>query len=180
MERLKAIVDNWQSNQPAGRAITPRAPDPSRQLTNVYYALRQYGFFADGKDPNYGAEEDVGEPAEINADALEALKTSFLAKFPDFESGGGFPGASGYHPEEDEYKRTLIAKVHDLLAESPLDTTALGDAAERTLAGVRAWDYGWQTGGQYGAGSVYGHDNRYTRIWIAHRRSGRGDRIPND
>jgi 5-methylcytosine-specific restriction protein B len=126
MSRLKAVVDDWESNERAARAITPRAPDPSRQLNNVYYAVRQYGFFADGRDPNYGADDEIAEFGDIDAEALEALKSRFLAKFPDFEAGGGFTGKSSYHPEEDAYKRPLIAKVQALLVEKPQDEASLG------------------------------------------------------
>jgi 5-methylcytosine-specific restriction protein B len=124
MTALKAVVDDWRSNPAAARAITPRAPDPTRQLSNVYYAARQYGFFADGKDPNYGQDESL-DNLELDEEALAALKAMFLAKFPDFESGAGFPGKSSYHPEEDAYKRPLIAKVQELLAR-PMEATALG------------------------------------------------------
>lgn len=61
--------------------------------------------------------------------ALEQLKLRFTAAFPDFEANGGFTGSSGYHPEEDDYKRRLIGRVADLLGrDPPLEDTALGGA----------------------------------------------------
>ncbi|WP_424747330.1 hypothetical protein, partial [Klebsiella pneumoniae] len=78
-----------------------------------------------GKDPNYDSEGDEPEAEEIDEAALEALRERFLAAHDDFESGGGFTGRSGYHEQEDDYKRTLIAAVEALLAENP-NSAALG------------------------------------------------------
>lgn len=124
LEKLRRIAADWHVNEAAARLMAPQAPDPARQLGNLPNAARQYGYFADGKDPNYDAEADGS--LEIDEEALEALKARFLAKFKDFETGGGFPGESSYHPEEDAYKRPLIAKVRSLLDEG-LDETALGE-----------------------------------------------------
>lgn len=119
------VAADWHSNETAARLMAPQAPDPTRQLRNLPNVARQYGHFADGKDPNYDVEAEGTEVEEIDEEALAALKARFLEKYPDFESGGGFPGASSYHPAEDAYKRPLIAKVQGLLA-NPRDETALG------------------------------------------------------
>lgn len=119
MARFKAIVDDWRSNEAGARAVTPHAPDPSRQLSNAYYALRQYGFFADGRDPDYGAEGEAADGIEIDQEALGLLKARFLQAFPSFEDGGGFAGAGRYHEQEDDYKRSIVAEVHDLMSDVP-------------------------------------------------------------
>lgn len=123
---INRVAADWHSNEAAARRMAPQAPHPSRQLRNLPNVARQYGHFAGGKDPNYDAENDAADAEEIDEEALAALKARFLEKFPDFESGGGFPGHSGYHSEEDEYKRPLVAKVQALLADQPVDETALG------------------------------------------------------
>jgi hypothetical protein len=128
MERLRLLFGDWRSNAPAARRMAPQSPDPTRQLMNIHAAARQYGHFAEGRDPNYDAEQDLADAGdEIDEQALDHLRAKFLETFPDFESGGGFPGRSSYHPEEDEYKRPLIAAVQARLAERPVpDEAELG------------------------------------------------------
>lgn len=119
------IAADWRSNEPAARKMAPQAPDPTRQLSNLINVARQYGHFLDGKEPNYDVEADEPGASEIDQGALGALKARFLAKFQDFESGGGFPGESSYHREEDSYKRPLIANVRSL-AQEGLSEAVLG------------------------------------------------------
>lgn len=121
---LGTISADWRRNEAAARRMAPQADDPSRQLGNLPNVARQYGHFADGKDPNYDVEGD-GDDREIDEDALAALRARFIAAFPDFESGGGFAGASSYHGTED-YKRPLIASVQALLARRPTAETLGG------------------------------------------------------
>lgn len=128
LSAINRVAADWHSNEAAARRMAPQAPDPSRQLRNLPNVARQYGHFAGGKDPNYDAENDAADAEEIDEEGLAALKTRFLAKFPDFESGGGFPGASSYHSEEDDYKRALIAKVQDILIEPPRNIGIFGGA----------------------------------------------------
>lgn len=120
LDALRALWSDWRSEEAATRRMAPHAPDPSRQIGNLLNVARQYGHFSDGKDPNYDVDADAEGADEIDEEALAALRARFLAKFPDFEAGGGFPGRSSYHPEEDEYKRPLIAAVQLRLAEQPL------------------------------------------------------------
>lgn len=118
VEAVRGVAADWHSNEAAARKMAPQAPDPTRQLTNLINVARQYGHFADGKDPNYDADADAPDGDEIDEAALEALKDRFLARYPDFESGGGFPGQSSYHREEDDYKRLLIEKVRAIRSDS--------------------------------------------------------------
>jgi 5-methylcytosine-specific restriction protein B len=123
---LGNVAADWRSNLAAARRMAPQAPDPSRQLNNLPNVARQYGHFADGKDPNYDVDSDGGE-LDIDEEALAELKARFLAEYPDFEGSGGFAGVSRYHEVEDIYKRPLIAKVQELLAQHPSET-ALGSS----------------------------------------------------
>lgn len=122
------VAANWHSNEPAARKMAPQAPDPTRQLTNLINVARQYGHFVAGKDPNYDADADQPEADEINETMLEALKERFIAAYPTFVNDGGFAGRSDYHLQEDDYKRTLIAKVSDLLIDPPINRSELGGA----------------------------------------------------
>ena len=128
LDALRALWTDWTSNEAAARRMAPEAPDPTRQIGNLLNVARQYGHFSDGKDPNYDVEADAEEGEEIDEGALAALKERFHAGFPDFETGGGFPGRTSYHEREDDYKRALIAKVRDLLAKPPLNRSVLGGA----------------------------------------------------
>lgn len=121
---LRRIAADWQSNPAAARRMAPQAPDPTRQLSNLINVARQYGHFADGKDPNYDVEDDAPEGLEIDEEALALLKARFLAAFSDFEGGGGFAGSGSYHQLEDDYKRPVIAEVQRLLSDAPGDDQA--------------------------------------------------------
>lgn len=57
---------------------------------------------------------EITEASDVNREALVQLKQRFLAAFPDFEEGGGFSGQSSYHPQEDDYKRKMLAQVKPL------------------------------------------------------------------
>lgn len=130
LSKLHALIGDWRSNEAAARRMAPQAKDPTGQLRNLHAAARQYRHFADGKDPNYAADEDIEEAEDVNEEALAQLKSRFLAKFPDFESGGGFPGRSSFHPEEDQYKRQLLAQV----------TAARSQAADEQSLGAALLD----------------------------------------
>lgn len=124
---LATLRLNWRSNEAAARSMAPEADDPAKQIASILAAARLYGHFADGRDPNYDAEAVAAEDEALDEEALASLKARFLAKFADFESGGGFPGRSSYHPEEDEYKRPLIASVQArLAAQTSPDEAELG------------------------------------------------------
>jgi 5-methylcytosine-specific restriction protein B len=123
---LRRVASDWRTNEAAARRMAPQAADPSRQLNNLPNVARQYGHFADGKDPNYDVQADA-EELDIDEEALAALKARFLTEYADFEGGGGFPGASRYHEVEDLYKRPLIVKVQELLRQR-LGASALGAA----------------------------------------------------
>jgi hypothetical protein len=130
VQAVSKVAADWHSNEAAARKMAPEAPDPTRQLSNLVNVARQYGHFVSGDDPNYDAEADELEGEEIDEAALEELKLRFLARFPDFEGGGGFPGQSSYHTEEDEYKRALIEKARPLIASQ---NRGLGDLGRSLL-----------------------------------------------
>lgn len=71
----------------------------------------------------------VTDQDSLDLNALELLRSRFITKFPDFEAEGGFVGRSAYHLEEDDYKRTMVAKVggwlHDQLGLEALGTRVL-------------------------------------------------------
>lgn len=70
--------------------------------------------------------EDDGAP--FDKEALNQLRQRFLAQFPDFESAGGFPGTSRFKEDEDAYKRALIERASELIAQHQNDPAQLGAA----------------------------------------------------
>lgn len=58
--------------------------------------------------------------------ALARLKDRFLVIQPDFESGNGFTGNTSFHHQEDEYKRALIKRAGELVAQHRADLRKLG------------------------------------------------------
>jgi hypothetical protein len=54
------------------RSVVPRTDEPSGQLSHMIAALKQYGYFLEGRAPNYGA---TNEPAD-GKDALELTRES--------------------------------------------------------------------------------------------------------
>jgi len=66
LERLTGLANDPNADRPAVRAVVPQAEDPKGQLTNMIAGLRQYGYFREGRDPNYSVvgvvdEDDGGE-----------------------------------------------------------------------------------------------------------------------
>jgi hypothetical protein len=95
------------------------AGDLYSNLASYRASLSYYGRFASG-------ERTSTTPDRAS---LEALKLRFLLAFPDFEAEGGFSGSSAYHREEDDYKRALVDRTSDLLAQEPrLSDIELGSA----------------------------------------------------
>ncbi|WP_376704199.1 AAA family ATPase [Mesorhizobium sp. ISC25] len=106
-------------------ASFPIAGDLYANLASYRASLSYYGRFA-------GGGETLPSP---DRHALDALKQRFLSAFPDFEAGGGFTGSTSYHREEDDYKRTLVARANELLhVDPPPGDAELGGAVLDALS----------------------------------------------
>ena len=117
---LDALIANGEVEEVAQALATPeQAPEDLGAVAerrHLMQALHYYRQFA------------AAEDGLMDAEGLLELKRRFLAAYPDFESGGGFQGSSGYHRDEDDYKRGLIARAAELVAEHRDDEQALGRA----------------------------------------------------
>lgn len=66
MAQLTALVSDPNPDMAIVRAVVPQAEEPKGQLGNMIAGLRQYGYFREGRDPNYSVagvldEDDGGE-----------------------------------------------------------------------------------------------------------------------
>ncbi len=78
MARMAAIRSDWRSNEEAARSMAPEATDPTGQINNILASARLYGHFADGKDPNYDAEE---EQVQVDTKEADLIRTYALNHF---------------------------------------------------------------------------------------------------
>ncbi len=72
LDKLTTLKDEPEPDREVVRAVVPKAEDPVVQLSNMIAALKQYGYFRDGRDPNYSTsastDEDEDEEDESQAD----------------------------------------------------------------------------------------------------------------
>ncbi|MBE7728248.1 AAA domain-containing protein [Komagataeibacter sp. FXV3] len=66
LAQLTALASDPDPEMTIVRAVVPQAEDPKGQLGNMIASLRQYGYFREGRDPNYSVagiadEDDSGE-----------------------------------------------------------------------------------------------------------------------
>lgn len=105
--RLSELKDDQNADLTVIRSVVPQAEEPSGQLSNMIAALKQYGYFLEGRDPNYGA---VNEPAdgedalELTRESVEAAMKAFDLSANDFMQKYGFAANFDYvvfRPGED-------------------------------------------------------------------------------
>jgi 5-methylcytosine-specific restriction enzyme B len=56
--RLTQLKDDQNADPVVIRSVVPQADEPKGQLTNMIAALKQHGYFLEGRDPNYGAVDE--------------------------------------------------------------------------------------------------------------------------
>jgi 5-methylcytosine-specific restriction protein B len=72
VSRLHELKKNPVTNLDAVRSVVPQAAKPQGQLGNLHAAIVQYGYFLEGRDPNYGAGEDSIDPDDGSYENLLA------------------------------------------------------------------------------------------------------------
>lgn len=91
--RLKALHDDPDADPAAARAVVPEAEDPTSQLGNLIAATVQYGYFLEGRDPNYGSGDDLHENDEalgLTKEAVETVMQEYDAGSAAFAQKYGF------------------------------------------------------------------------------------------
>lgn len=58
LSRLAELRDNPAADLAAVKSVVPQAENPVGQLGNLLATVTQYGYFLEGRDPNYGASDD--------------------------------------------------------------------------------------------------------------------------
>jgi len=97
--RLAQLKDDPDPDSAAVRSVVPQADEPSGQLSNMIAALKQYGYFLQGRDPNYGA---IDEPADsedalsLNSESVEAAMRDYDQSATDFMRKYGFAANFDY------------------------------------------------------------------------------------
>jgi 5-methylcytosine-specific restriction protein B len=81
--RLKELHYDPDADTAAVRAVVPEAADPTSQLGNLVAATMQYGYFLDGRDPNYGSGDDLPE----NDEALGLTKEAVESVMREYDEG---------------------------------------------------------------------------------------------
>lgn len=76
ISRLAELKDDPTAEPDAVRSVVPQAEKPQGQLGNLLAAVTQYGYFLEGRDPNYGASDD---PADVGDD--ESIDDELLTRF---------------------------------------------------------------------------------------------------
>jgi 5-methylcytosine-specific restriction protein B len=91
--RLSELKNDESADLSVIRSVVPQSDDPSGQLTNMIAALKQYGYFLEGRDPNYGTSNepaDGEDTLELTRDSVEAAMTAYDLSASDFMQKYGF------------------------------------------------------------------------------------------
>lgn len=123
IERLAQLRRDPDADQEAVRSIVPQADEPHGQLSNMIAALKQYGYFLEGRDSNYGV---IDEPADsddslnLTNEAVEAAMLEYDQSAPDFMQKYGFAANFDYVVFRPDKPDRYPAKAIFLVAYSSL------------------------------------------------------------
>lgn len=69
LSRLAELRDDPAADAEAVKSVVPQAENPVGQLGNLLATVTQYGYFLEGRDPNYGASDDNAADEEDGTDS---------------------------------------------------------------------------------------------------------------
>ncbi|MES3082305.1 hypothetical protein [Sphingomonas faeni] len=69
LDKLSALRSDSEADLEGVRAVVPKAEKPGGQLGNMIAALKQYGYFREGRDPNYSTSGTTDEDEEDESQA---------------------------------------------------------------------------------------------------------------
>lgn len=158
------VEDDGNTAPPPAQEVQSYAADrgrhsnlPGRLSNNPDAALRGAGFpkpvlsirAATAAEFNRVVDWYEAGASELNRTALELMKASFLARYPDFEPAGFSAKSGGYYVEERGYKEALIAKGRGLLGDgSSLSDVDLGTTFLDLVTSRESGLLGWRTDGR--------------------------------
>lgn len=70
LSRLVDLRDNPAADPAAVKSVVPQAHNPAGQLGNLLATVTQYGYFLEGREPNYGESNDLLEDEDQDEDQL--------------------------------------------------------------------------------------------------------------
>lgn len=132
-QRLTELKANPTADTAAARSVVPEAENPTGQLGNLLAAATQYGYFLEGRDPNYRAGDDpaVGEEnLGLTREAVKAVLLEYDQGDSAFMSKHGFATNFDYVVFRPGESQRYPAKAVFLVAYSSIpgnpDLTAKG------------------------------------------------------
>ncbi|MCW2338226.1 5-methylcytosine-specific restriction protein B [Sphingobium sp. B2D3A] len=69
LAKLTELANDPKPDMAIVRAVVPQADDPNGQLSNMIAGLKQYGYFREGRDPNYAVAGDAEDDANDESQA---------------------------------------------------------------------------------------------------------------
>jgi 5-methylcytosine-specific restriction protein B len=133
LQRLAVLKDDPAADPAAVKSVVPEAEDPTGQLGNLLAATTQYGYFLEGRDPNYGASEDVadsGETLGLTRESVEKVMDDYDRSGSAFMQKYGFAENYDYVVFRPREAQQYPAKAVFLVAYSAIpgnpDLTAKG------------------------------------------------------
>lgn len=130
IKRLTQLKDDQNADPTVIRSVVPQADDPKGQLTNMIAALKQHGHFLEGRDPNYGAVDELSDSEESEGDALltkesvEAAMQSYDLNAADFMRKHSFSANFEYVVFRPSERQRYPAKAIFLVAYSSIPGNA--------------------------------------------------------
>ncbi|MBK8631461.1 MAG: AAA family ATPase [Sphingomonadales bacterium] len=112
LSRLVDLRDNPAADPAAVKSVVPQAHNPAGQLGNLLATVTQYGYFLEGREPNYGEGNDTSEDQDedqlLTAESVDATLKAYDENPSAFMQKHGFasnfdyvvfrPGAEARYP----------------------------------------------------------------------------------
>ena len=77
--RLSELKNDQSADLSVTRSVVPQAREPSGQLSNMIAALKQYGYFLEGRVPNYDADNEPTDGEDMLELTRESVETTMKA-----------------------------------------------------------------------------------------------------
>ena len=100
LSRLVDLRDNPAADPAAVKSVVPQAHNPAGQLGNLLATVTQYGYFLEGREPNYGEGNDTSEDQDedqlLTAESVDATLKAYDENPSAFMQKHGFASNFDY------------------------------------------------------------------------------------